>query len=59
MLPQVIKDVILDMAASMTEYEHRVRVHREMYCAYYFRSIRLLYTNLYSLWDTVPLLQSP
>ena len=58
MLPDVLTNLILDYAASMVEYERRRRVHNEMHCEYFFREIRRLYVNLYSIFDFVPLLNS-
>ena len=58
MLPDDLTNLILDYAASMEEYDRRMRVHAEMHCDHMFREIRRLYVNLYTIFDVVPLLES-
>ena len=51
MLPTVVVSLIFDYKASMEEYDRRRCMHDELFCAFYFRSIRLMYVNLYTMWD--------
>jgi hypothetical protein len=44
MLPDDIRNLILDYAASIKEYEIRVRLHDELMTDYYFRKLHRIYT---------------
>ena len=49
MLPDDLKNLILDYAASMEEYERRVCLHDELMCDYYFRKLHRIYTIFLNL----------
>ena len=51
MLPTVVVSLIFDYKASMEEYDRRKCMDDELVCAFYFRSIRRMYINLYTMWD--------
>ena len=44
MLPDDIRNLILNYAASMEEYDHRMSVHEELMCSYFFNRLYRIYT---------------
>ena len=49
MLPDDLRKLILDYAASMEEYERRGRIHEELMCDHYFRTLHRIYTIFLNL----------